>query len=101
MTSDNARANTRLGYCYCNGFGVKKDHEKGLSLLSHAAEKGSAPVAIMLGKYYSSDKAETFDEQKTKYYLCLAADKGSQEAVALLDDLSARTTILDENDSNT
>lgn len=54
-------AQYQLGSCYLYGNGVKKDKEKGVSLLESASEQGVGEASYYLGQYY-----EFFSKDKKK-----------------------------------
>lgn len=70
-----------LGGMYLKGEGVKKDTEKGLYWIQHAAEQGYFPAADTLARYYRGH-AQTWEEKATFLKAKADAEKASAEKAA-------------------
>ena len=58
-----AEAETNLGYCYLNGYGVEQNDEKSLELLEKSASRGYDDAKATLEEV-KEDADEAFDEAK-------------------------------------
>ncbi len=78
----NVEAQTYLGIMYCNGQGITKNHEKGLSYLQKSFDAGDPLAAFHLGLLFDDVTADyrTDYDLALKYYL-FAEKKGITWAV--------------------
>lgn len=65
------------GKMYLNGYGVERNQNKAIQLISFSAEKGYLPAQMFLGKYYFQKQN---DPKKAFYWFEKAADKNNVAA---------------------
>ncbi|CAE6907671.1 MULTISPECIES: tetratricopeptide repeat protein [Pseudomonas] len=78
-------AQSRLGQMLCRDCGNPRDRRMGMELLRHAARAGDSHAPLELGRYYLKPRHN--EPQRARYWLELAAARGSQEAKKLLDEV--------------
>lgn len=74
-----ASALADLGYCYANGYGVKKDERKAWEYFQESANKGYSPAYVIMGNYYffGSNTIEQNDRDAAENWQ-IAANKGNE-----------------------
>lgn len=77
------KAMYQLGSCYLYGNGVKKDENKGVSLLEQASKEGLAEASYYLGQYY---ELMARDKKKAQIWY----DKASEQGYDLAKDKKAK-----------
>ncbi|MHC5352831.1 tetratricopeptide repeat protein [Myroides sp. LJL115] len=77
-------AKVEMAHLYLDGIGVEKDQEKALELLKQAVDQDYPYAAFRLGVLYQNQSLGYVDYEKARYYLEIAAQYNSSEAVYLL-----------------
>lgn len=91
-----------LGTCYFFGYGTEVDEEKGMDLLSAAAETGDAEAQEILGeryKYGGENIAQDYD--MAVKWLTLAAESGNHAAEGELGDMYMEGMVTGDPDVQT
>ena len=82
-----APAQSDLGYCYSNGYGMAKDPEKAVYWFEKAAVQGDVRAQYELGQCYRVGYGVKKDKKQAKAWLKKAAKGGDQDAKAALKEL--------------
>lgn len=82
MASDSMidEAQTRLGYMYMYGYGVKKDEREAIRLYHLAAEKKNKNAEYYLGQAFLYGKGVVKDTTNAEKWFKLAAENGHEDA---------------------
>ena len=65
-----------LGNAFVMGFGVEKDPQRGLALITEAAENGFAEAQIELGRMHIKGRAVERNEERAYKWFCKAGPAG-------------------------
>jgi len=87
-----ATAQSELGFCYFNGYGVTKDKIEAVSWYTKAAEQGHATAQYNLGYCYSHGFGIKKDYAKAIHWYTKAATQGHTEAQNQLKSLKSTTS---------
>jgi TPR repeat protein len=80
-----------LGMLHLKGEGVPRDREKGVVLVTQAAEKGYGRAQLILGLIHGTDMfGGVRDMEKAKFWLGKAAAQGNERAAMLLRNIDAQ-----------
>jgi len=80
----NVDAQTRIGFMYSHGQGVKKDYVEAVKWFREASEQGNAPAQSHLGSMYALGLGVTKDYAEALKWFRMAADQGDAPAQVLL-----------------
>lgn len=86
----NANAQTRVGYLYGNGLGVKKSYTTAMEWYRKAADQGFDVAENNIGWLHMKGLGVKKDLPKARYWFKLAAKHGNKEAPTHLADLDIK-----------
>ena len=75
LENHNTDGLANLAYMYINGFGIKKNVTIAIDYYKNAANKGSIPAQISLGRVYSTGKDLTPDYEEAFYWFSKASSQ--------------------------
>jgi TPR repeat protein len=87
-TQGNAEAQTKIGFLYLDGFGVRQDKAKAMKWFKKAAEQGNKDAQWRLGWIYEQGEGVTIDYPEALRWLRAAADQGDERAQADIGEMS-------------
>lgn len=82
-------AQSSLGVCYFNGYGVKQDYAEAVKYFRLAADQGNSEALYMLGSCYENGYGVQKNEEEASNYYRLAAEKGHAGAAEKMKALDA------------
>ena len=75
LENHNTDGLANLAYMYINGLGIKKNVSMAIDYYKNAANKGSIPAQISLGRVYSTGKDLTPDYEEALYWFSKASSQ--------------------------
>ena len=97
IKQNHAGAQTTLGYCYSNGYGVPQNYMEAIKWWQKAAEQNSAAAISNLGWAYKNGDGVFQDYSKALEYYKKAADFGNANAMYNIGDCYEKGLGVEEN----
>jgi TPR repeat protein len=92
----NAEGQFRIGLCFLEATGVKKDQKEGINWLNKAAAQGFSPAMHQLGECYEKGIGVAANEKEAIEWYSKAAIQGDEKSFKALERLLPQNISKDE-----